>query len=71
MKKSGITGSVIHHFARIRINLYDSLPIEKIMTFHNVIILIKSVVNKNKNNCYYNILLEEVWYRYKSNTEYF
>ena len=59
-EKSGITGSVIHHFAKIRIDLYDSLPIEKIMTFHNVIILIKSVVNKNKNNYYYNILLEKV-----------
>ena len=25
------------------------LPIEKILTFHNVITLIKSVVNNNKN----------------------
>ena len=33
--------------------------------------LIKSVVNKNKNNYYYNILLEKVSYKDKSNTEYF
>ena len=29
------------------------------MTFHNVTILIKSVLNKDKNNCYYNIFLEK------------
>ena len=29
---------------------YNSSPIEKIFTFHNVIIPIKSVVNKNKMN---------------------
>ena len=43
-KKSGITGSINHNFAIIRIDSYDSLPIEKILTFHIVIILIKSVV---------------------------
>ena len=67
MKKSGIN----HNFGKIRIDLYNSLSIEKIMTFHNVIILIKSVVNKNSNNYYYKILLEKVSYKDKSNTEYF
>ena len=38
------------------------------MTFHNVIILIKSVVNKNENKCYYNIFLEKGLYEDKSNT---
>ena len=28
---------------------------QEILTFHDVIILIKSVVSKNKNKCYYNI----------------
>ena len=56
---------------KIRIDLYNSLSTEKIMTFHNVIILIKSVVNKNSNNYYYKILLEKVSYKDKSNTEYF
>ena len=51
-KESGITDSINHNFARIRIDSYNSLPTEKIMTFHNVIILIKSVVNKNKNHYY-------------------
>ena len=44
---------------------------EKILTSHNLIILIKSVVNKNKNNYYYNIFLEKGQYKDKSNTEYF
>ena len=57
VKKGGITDSVNHNFARTRNDSYDSLPIEKILTFHNVIILIKSVVNKNKNEYYYNIFL--------------
>ena len=34
-------------------------------TFHNVIILIKSVVNKNENRYYYNIFLEKGSYKDK------
>ena len=54
-EKIGIIYSISHNFGKIRIDSYNSLPIEKILTFHNVIILIKSVVNKNKNNHYYNV----------------
>ena len=54
-----VTDSINHNFARIRIDSYNSLPIEKILTFHNAITLIKSVVNKNENNYYYNIFLEK------------
>ena len=61
--KSGITDSINHNFGKIRIDSYNSLPIEKILTFHNVIILIKSVVNKNKNKYYYNIFLEKGLYK--------
>ena len=64
-KKSGITNSINHNFGRIRIGSYNSLPIKKILTFHNVIILIKSVVNKNKNKYYYNIFLEKGLYKDK------
>ena len=32
-----------HNFARITIDSYNSLPIKKMLTFDNVIILIKSV----------------------------
>ena len=38
-KKRGIPDSDNDSFARIRIDSYDSLPIEKIFTFHNVIIV--------------------------------
>ena len=49
-KKSVIADNISYNFGRIRIDSYNSLPIEKILTFHNVIVLIKSVVNKNGNN---------------------
>ena len=61
----------VSNFEKIRIYLYYSLPIEKILTFHNVIILIKSVANKDKNNCYCNIFLEKNLYKSKSDTQYF
>ena len=35
------------------------------MAFHSVIILIKSVVNKNKNKCYFNMFLEKGFYKDK------
>ena len=41
---------------------YDSLPLEKTMTFLNFIIVIKSVWNKDKNSCYYNMFLEKPLY---------
>ena len=47
-KKIGITNSINHNFGKIRIDSYNSLPIKKILTFHNVTIIIKSVLNKNK-----------------------
>ena len=70
-EKSGIADSINHNFARIRIDSYDSLTIEKILTFHIAKILIKSVVNKNKNEYYYNIYLQKGSYKDKSNAEYF
>ena len=70
-EKSGITDSSNYNFAKIRIDSYNSLPIEKILTFHNVIILIKSVIDENKNKYYYNIFLEKGLYKDKSNTRYF
>ena len=65
-EKSDITNRINHNFARIWIGSF-----EKILTFHNVLILIKSVVNKNENKYYYNIFLEKVLYKNKCNTEYF
>ena len=51
--KSGITYVISHNYAKINIDSYDSLPIEKTLTLHNVVMLVKSVFNKDKNNCYY------------------
>ena len=80
-EKSDITDSANHNFGEIRIDSYNSLPIEKILTFHNVMILIKSVVNKNKNeyilNTFHeyinthNVFLEKGSCKDKSYTQYF
>ena len=45
VKNSSSTDSINHNFARIRIDSYNSLHINKILTFHNVTILMNSVVN--------------------------
>ena len=50
-------------YAWIKAYSYDSLPLENTFTVHNVIILIKSVFNKDKNSYYYNILLEKCSYK--------
>ena len=54
---------------------YNFLPtlfnIEKISTFDNVIILMNSIINKNRNNYYYNVFLEKSSYKDKSDAQYF
>ena len=60
--KSDIRDSINHNFGEIRIESYDSSVIENILIFHNVVILIKSVVKKNKNEYYNNIFLEKGLY---------
>ena len=54
---------ISHSYARIKVDSYDSLPLEKTLTLHNVIILIKLVLNKNQKHCYYNIFLEKCSYQ--------
>ena len=70
-EKSDITDSINYNFARIRIDSCNSLPIERMLTFHNAMILIKSVDNENKNHYYYNTFFEKGSYKDKSNTQYF
>ena len=41
-EKCGITDSINHNFARIRIDSYNSLPIDKTLTFH--VVILKSVI---------------------------
>ena len=37
-----------HYFAKLKVDSYDSFPIEETLILHNVIIFIKSVLNKDK-----------------------
>ena len=60
--KSGITYIILHNYAKIKVNSYNSLPLEKTMPFHDVLILIKSDFDKDKVNYYYNIFLEKASY---------
>ena len=57
--KSGITYIISHNYAKIKLDSYHSLPLEKTMTFHDAIILIKSVFNKDENNYYNNYILRK------------
>ena len=61
--KSSITYVFFHYFAKIKVDSYDSLPIEKRLTLHDAIILIKSFLNKDKNHYYYSIFLEKCSYQ--------
>ena len=65
--KSGITYVISHNYTKITVDSYDSLPLEKTLTFHNAIILIKSVFNKDKNNYNYNIFLKKASYELPKN----
>ena len=56
--KSGITYIFSHYFAKMKVDSYDYLPIEKILTLHNVVIHIKSVINKDKNHFFDKKFLE-------------
>ena len=47
--KSGITYIFSHYHTKIEVYSYNSLVIKKTLTLHNVIILIKSVLNKDQN----------------------
>ena len=60
--KSGIRYVFSHNYAKIKIDSDDDLPLEKILNLHNVVIFIKSVLNKNKNHYYYNIFLQKCSY---------
>ena len=60
--KISITYVISHNYAKIKVDSYDSLPLEKTLTFHNVIIFTKSIFNNDKNNYSYNIFLEKALY---------
>ena len=46
--KSRIPCTISHNYGEIKIDSDDDFPLEKILTLHNVVILIKSVFNKDR-----------------------
>ena len=61
--KSSITYILSRYFVKIKFDSYDPLLIEKRLTLHNVIILIKPVLNNDKNHYCYKIFLEKCSYQ--------
>ena len=61
--KSGITDVYSHYYAKIKVDSGDSLPVERRLILHNVIILIKSVLNKDKDHYCNKIFLEKCSYQ--------
>ena len=57
--KSGLPYTISHNYVKSKVDSYDFLPLEKAITFHNVLILIKSVFNKDKNDWNYYIFVEK------------
>ena len=62
-QKIYITYAFSHNYAKIKMVLYDSLPLGKKFTLHNVITLIKSLFHKDQNRFYYNVFLEKCLYQ--------
>ena len=69
--KSGITYIFSHYFAKMKVDSYDYLSIEKILTLHNVVIHIKSVINKDKNHFFDKKFLENGLIKYLKNNHKF
>ena len=66
-QKSDATNIFFHDYARIKMYLYDSFPLEKALTLHNARIPIKLVFNKNQNHKYHNIFSERCSYQSPKN----
>ena len=56
-------------FLIVAVDWYDPLPLKKTLTLHNIIKLIKSVFNKDKNSYHYNVVLEEGLYQSTKNKD--
>ena len=53
---------ISHNYLIIKIDSYV-LALKETLTLHNVVILIQSLLNKNKNHYYYNVFLERCLYQ--------
>ena len=59
-----------YYFVKIKVDYYDSLPNDKRITLHNVLIHIILVLHKDKNHYYYKIFLEKWFYQLAKNNQY-
>ena len=51
-----------HNYGRTTTDSYDSLPLEKTLTLHNAMILIKSLFNKNQNHYYLQYIFRKMFF---------
>ena len=63
--KSGTVYVISHNYANIKVDSCNSSPLGKTLTIHNVMILTKSLFDKDKNNCYYNTFAEKFSYNFQ------
>ena len=63
MLKSSTSNVYSHEYTKIKIYSDDDLPSEKPLDTHNVVILNKSIFNKNHNHFYYQTFLKKCWYK--------
>ena len=69
-QKSGIRNAFSRYYTKIKVDSYDSSPIEKMLILHNVMMHINSVLYKDQNYYYYyNIFLETCSYELAKNNE--
>ena len=61
-QEKGITYVSSQNYVKINVYSCDSLPLEKTLTFY-VLILIKSILNKDQNHYYYNTFSEKCSYQ--------
>ena len=67
--RSSINYVISHNYAKTEVVLYDSLPLEKTLSFHKVVIHIKSVWNKDQSHYYYYIFFEKCSYQLTINND--
>ena len=61
--KRNISDVYFLKYTKIKINSDVDLPLEKNLNIPNVVILIKSVLNKNRNHYYFETFLEKYLYK--------
>ena len=59
-QKNGTAYVISHNYAKIKVDSYDSLPLDKKLILHNIIINMMSVLDTEQNHNNYNIFLEKV-----------